>query len=295
MPKVVGIKFRKSNRTYNFEAGNLKYTQNCDVIVETSRGTEIGTLVDMPFDIKEEEIVAPLKPVIRIATKKDLEQEQKLIKKREEALKISAEKIEKSNLEMKLTDCEYTFDGNKLIIYFTAEGRVDFRDLVKELASVFHVRIELRQIGARDECKMIGGLGPCGRPCCCANHMPDYAHVSIKMAKNQNLSLNPTKISGLCGRLMCCLSYENDVYVEQNKKIPAVGTTVTTSDNRTGTVVSTTPLKEMVKVKYTEGDKVDFKDVLASDIVSKTCGKKDKKKEKNNKNDVDETELKNLE
>lgn len=295
MPKVVGVKFRKSNRSYYFEAGTLRYVENCDVIVETSRGTEIGTLVAMPFDISEEEVVAPLKPVLRIATKKDLEQEQKLLKKREEALKIAEEKIGKSNLEMKLTDCEYTFDGNKLIIYFTAEGRVDFRDLVKELASVFHVRIELRQIGARDECKMLGGLGPCGRPCCCANHMPDYAHVSIKMAKNQNLSLNPTKISGLCGRLMCCLSYENDVYVEQNKKIPSVGSTVTTADNRTGTVVSTTPLKEMVKVKFVEGEKVDFKDVHASEIVSKTNGKKDKKKEKGNKTADDEAELKNLE
>ena len=295
MPKVVGIKFRKSNRSYYFEAGNLKYTVNCDVIVETARGTEIGTVVNLPFDIKDEEVVAPLKPVIRIASKKDLEQEQKLIKKREEALKISAEKIEKSNLDMKLTDCEYTFDGNKLIIYFTADGRVDFRELVKELASVFHVRIELRQIGSRDECKMLGGLGPCGRPCCCANHMPDYAHVSIKMAKNQNLSLNPTKISGLCGRLMCCLSYENDVYVEQNKKIPAVGCIVTTSDNRTGTVVATTPLKEMVRVKYMEGDKVDFKEVSASEIISKQNGKKDKKKDKNNKNSDEEEELKNLE
>lgn len=295
MPKVVGIKFRKSNRSYYFEAGNFKYTENCDVIVETSRGTEIGSVVALPFNIKEEEVVAPLKPVIRIASKKDLEQEQKLLKKREEALKISAEKIEKSNLDMKLTDCEYTFDGNKLIIYFTADGRVDFRELVKELASVFHVRIELRQIGSRDECKMLGGLGPCGRPCCCANHMPDYAHVSIKMAKNQNLSLNPTKISGLCGRLMCCLSYENDVYVEQNKKIPAVGCIVTTADNRTGTVVSTTPLKEMVRVKYVEGDKVDFKEVSASEIISKQNGKKDKKKDKSSKNSDDEEELKNLE
>ena len=295
MPKVVGIKFRKSNRSYYFEAGNFKYTENCDVIVETSRGTEIGSVVALPFNIKEEEVVAPLKPVIRIASKKDLEQEQKLLKKREEALKISAEKIEKSNLDMKLTDCEYTFDGNKLIIYFTADGRVDFRELVKELASVFHVRIELRQIGSRDECKMLGGLGPCGRPCCCANHMPDYAHVSIKMAKNQNLSLNPTKISGLCGRLMCCLSYENDVYVEQNKKIPAVGCIVTTADNRTGTVVSTTPLKEMVRVKYVEGDKVDFKEVSASEIISKQNGKKDKKKDKSSKTSDDEEELKNLE
>lgn len=266
MPKVVGVKFKKSCRVYHFEAGDFEYSENIPVIVETSRGTELGYISMMPTEMEEDKIVAPLKPVVRLATKKDIEQVEKLEQKREEALKISAQKIAESELDMKLTDCEYTFDGSKLIIYFTADGRVDFRDLVKDLASAFHVRIELRQIGARDECKMLGGLGPCGRVCCCANHMPDYAHVTIKMAKNQGLSLNPTKISGLCGRLMCCLSYENEVYTELNKVLPSVGERIKASGGREGVVVSVNHLKTSVRIKMQDGDKISFADVELKDI-----------------------------
>ena len=281
MPKVVGVKFAKSSRMYFFEAGSHNYEQDCHVVVETARGVELGTVVALPKDVSEEEIVAPLKPVIRIATKKDVEQVEKQEKKRPEVMKVSQEKIEQLKLDMKLCDCEYTFEGNKLIIYFTAPDRVDFRDLVRELASAFHVRIELRQIGSRDECKMVGGLGPCGRPCCCANHMPDYAHVSIKMAKNQGLSLNPTKISGLCGKLMCCLSYENEVYTEQNKKIPSVGAIIETVDGKSGTVVSVFPLKELIKVKIAEGDKMEYKDLGLGEYTVK----KDKQAKKGKPDD----------
>lgn len=265
MPKVVGVKFKKSCRVYYFEALDFAYTENIPVIVETARGTEMGYVCMLPTEMDEDKIVAPLKPVVRLATEKDVQQIKNLEQKREEALKISAQKIAESELDMKLTDCEYTFDGSKLIIYFTADGRVDFRDLVKDLASAFHVRIELRQIGARDECKMLGGLGPCGRACCCANHMPDYAHVTIKMAKNQGLSLNPTKISGLCGRLMCCLSYEDEVYSEINKRLPSVGQTVRTN-GKEGVVVSLNHLKETLRVKVQDGDKISFLDVQLAEL-----------------------------
>ncbi len=292
MPKVVGVRFKNSCRSYYFEAGDLEYELNRPVVVETARGTEMGYICILPTDVDEDKVVAPLKPVMRIATKKDIDQVEKNERKRPEAMKIAAQKIAESKLDMRLTDCEYTFEGNKLIIYFTADGRVDFRELVKELASAFHVRIELKQIGARDECKMLGGLGPCGRPCCCANHMPDYAHVTIKMAKNQNLSLNPTKISGLCGRLMCCLAYENEVYTEKNKKIPPLGAFVTTKDGRNGVVVSTAPLKEAFKLKITDGDKVDFVDCTSEDVASfKTKNNQGKK----SKEDKAEKELENLE
>ena len=274
MPKVVGVKFKKSSRVYYFESGEFEYKDGIPVIVETARGTEMGYITMLPTIVDEDKIVAPLKPIVRLATQKDVEQIEKLEEKRIEALKISAQKIADSNLEMKLTDCEYTFDGTKLIIYFTADGRVDFRDLVKDLASAFHVRIELRQIGARDECKMLGGLGPCGRPCCCANHMPDYAHVTIKMAKNQGLSLNPTKISGLCGRLMCCLSYENEVYAEANKILPSIGDKITTPDGKEGVVVALHHLKGSVRVKIQDGEKISFADVNVNDgCLSCPCKK----------------------
>ena len=293
MPKVVGVKFKKSSRVYYFESGEFEYKDGIPVIVETARGTEMGYITMLPTEVDEDKIVAPLKPIVRLATQKDVEQIEKLEEKRIEALKISAQKIADSNLEMKLTDCEYTFDGTKLIIYFTADGRVDFRDLVKDLASAFHVRIELRQIGARDECKMLGGLGPCGRPCCCANHMPDYAHVTIKMAKNQGLSLNPTKISGLCGRLMCCLSYENEVYAEANKVLPSIGDKITTPDGKEGVVVALHHLKGSVRIKIQDGDKISFADVNVKDgCASCPC-----KKELVEENDevIDEVLQENLE
>ena len=280
MPKVVGVKFKKSSRVYYFESGEFEYKDGIPVIVETARGTEMGYITMLPTIVDEDKIVAPLKPIVRLATQKDVEQIEKLEEKRIEALKISAQKIADSNLEMKLTDCEYTFDGTKLIIYFTADGRVDFRDLVKDLASAFHVRIELRQIGARDECKMLGGLGPCGRPCCCANHMPDYAHVTIKMAKNQGLSLNPTKISGLCGRLMCCLSYENEVYAEANKVLPSIGDKITTLDGKEGVVVALHHLKGSVRIKIQDGDKISFADVNVKDGCTACPCKKELEEEK---------------
>ena len=280
MPKVVGVKFKKSSRVYYFESGEFEYKDGIPVIVETARGTEMGYITMLPTEVDEDKIVAPLKPIVRLATQKDVEQIEKLEEKRIEALKISAQKIADSNLEMKLTDCEYTFDGTKLIIYFTADGRVDFRDLVKDLASAFHVRIELRQIGARDECKMLGGLGPCGRPCCCANHMPDYAHVTIKMAKTQGLSLNPTKISGLCGRLMCCLSYENEVYAEANKVLPSIGDKITTPDGKEGVVVALHHLKGSVRIKIQDGDKISFADVNVKDGCTACPCKKELEEEK---------------
>lgn len=274
MPKVVGIKFKRSPKVYYFEAGEYDYREGGGVVVETARGLEYGTVSMMPTVVGDNDVVQPLKPIVRLATPADDAKVKEAEEKRPQTMRIAAEKIEKSGLDMKLVDTEYTFDGSKLVIYFTADGRVDFRDLVKELASAFHIRIELRQIGARDECKMLGGIAPCGRACCCSDHMSEYAHVTIKMAKNQNLSLNPTKISGLCGRLMCCLSYENAHYAETNKKMPKTGSAVVLKDNRKGTVTALNQLKETVRVKFEdkESGKIEFADVAIGDIVSKGKG-----------------------
>lgn len=274
MPKVVGIKFKRSPKVYYFEAGEYDYREGGGVVVETARGLEYGTVSMMPTVVGDNDVVQPLKPIVRLATPADEAKVKEAEEKRPQTMRVAAEKIEKSGLDMKLVDTEYTFDGSKLVIYFTADGRVDFRDLVKELASAFHIRIELRQIGARDECKMLGGIAPCGRACCCSDHMSEYAHVTIKMAKNQNLSLNPTKISGLCGRLMCCLSYENAHYAETNKKMPKMGSAVVLKDNRKGTVTALNQLKETVRVKFEdkESGKIEFVDVAIGDIVSKGKG-----------------------
>ncbi len=274
MPKVVGIKFKRSPKVYYFEAGEYDYREGGGVVVETARGLEYGTVSMMPTVVGDNDVVQPLKPIVRLATSVDDAKVKEAEEKRPQTMRVAAEKIEKSGLDMKLVDAEYTFDGSKLVIYFTADGRVDFRDLVKELASAFHIRIELRQIGARDECKMLGGIAPCGRACCCSDHMSEYAHVTIKMAKNQNLSLNPTKISGLCGRLMCCLSYENAHYAETNKKMPKTGSAVVLKDNRKGTVTALNQLKETVRVKFEdkESGKIEFVDVAIGDIVSKGKG-----------------------
>ena len=274
MPKVVGIKFKRSPKVYYFEAGEYDYREGGGVVVETARGLEYGTVSMMPTVVGANDAVQPLKPIVRLATSVDDAKVKEAEEKRPQTMRVAAEKIEKSGLDMKLVDAEYTFDGSKLVIYFTADGRVDFRDLVKELASAFHIRIELRQIGARDECKMLGGIAPCGRACCCSDHMSEYAHVTIKMAKNQNLSLNPTKISGLCGRLMCCLSYENAHYAETNKKMPKTGSAVVLKDNRKGTVPALNQLKETVRVKFEdkESGKIEFVDVAIGDIVSKGKG-----------------------
>ena len=230
MKEVVGIRFKKAGKMYYFDPAGLKLEKEDGAIVETARGVEYGTVIKENTFVPEETIIAPLKQVMRKATQEDKKTVENNRKKEEEAFGICLEKIARLNLDMKLVDVEMTFDKNKLIFYFTSDGRVDFRELVKELAAVFRTRIELRQIGVRDEAKMLNGIGICGRPLCCATFLGDFQPVSIKMAKEQNLSLNPTKISGICGRLMCCLKYEEDVYEELNKKLPRVGDIISTPD-----------------------------------------------------------------
>ncbi|MBR1983818.1 MAG: stage 0 sporulation family protein [Clostridia bacterium] len=255
MAKIIGVKFKNTAKVYYFSPANEKdkYQINSGVIVETAKGLEYATVV---FDVKEvsdSELVHPLKPVIRKATEKDEKIMRENNKKIPDALEFAEAKIREQNLEMKLIGAEFSFDGKKLIFYFSAEGRIDFRELVKVLASHFHLRIELRQVGIRDETKILGGIAPCGRTCCCAGAMSDFCKVSIKMAKNQGLHLNPSKISGLCGRLMCCLSYENDYYAEVYKKMPKIGGTVGTPEG-TGVVISNDMLKLITKVKISKPD-----------------------------------------
>ncbi|WP_297636419.1 stage 0 sporulation family protein [uncultured Clostridium sp.] len=253
MLKVIGVRFKKAGKIYYFDPQELNVTKDSYVIVETARGIEFGQCVISEKQIDESEIIAPLKTVIRIADEEDKKNHAENKAKEEEALRICTEKIWDHKLDMKLIDVEYTFDNNKVIFYFTADGRVDFRELVKDLATIFKTRIELRQIGVRDEAKMIGGLGPCGRPMCCSSFLGDFTSVSIKMAKEQNLSLNPTKISGICGRLMCCLNYEQSTYEDIRKRLPRVGSIVET-DQGTGEVVQNNIVKESVKVKLKNGD-----------------------------------------
>lgn len=269
MQKVVGIKFIASPKIFFYEPGDYEFSEGMSVLVETTRAMEFGTVAMLPADVDDAKLTLPLKPIIRLATADDIEQNAKLLARREEAMPIIQEKVDKSKLNMKFVNAEYTFDGLKLIVYFTSDGRVDFRDLVRDLASNFHVRIELRQIGARDECRMLGGIAPCGRACCCSDHIAEFPHVNIKMAKNQNLSLNPAKISGLCGRLMCCLSYENAHYIETNKRMPKLGSTVTTADDKTGEVIGLNQLKETVRLKITKGDNYEFVDFPLADIKFK--------------------------
>jgi len=253
MVKVIGVRFRTAGKIYFFSPGQFDIKQGDNVIVETARGVEFGRVVSGVKEVAEEDVIQPLKSVIRIATEQDQKVVNKNKQKEKEAFKICLEKIRKHGLEMKLIDVEYTFDGNKILFYFTADGRVDFRELVKDLATIFKTRIELRQIGVRDEAKMLGGLGPCGRPMCCSSFLGDFASVSIKMAKEQNLSLNPTKISGICGRLMCCLNYEQSTYEDIRKRMPKVGSIVKTSEG-TGEVFSNNIVKESVKVKLKKGE-----------------------------------------
>lgn len=257
MITVVGVRFKKSGKIYYFDPNNLDIKSADSVIVETVRGIEFGDCVIGPKEIPEEEIVAPLKNVIRKATEEDTQKHLQNKEKQKEAFNTCVEKIDKHNLPMKLIDVEYTFDNNKIIFYFTADGRVDFRELVKDLAAIFRTRIELRQIGVRDEAKMIGGLGPCGRPMCCSSFLGDFAPVSIKMAKEQNLSLNPSKISGICGRLMCCLNYEQNTYEEIRKELPTVDSIVETPFGQ-GQVISNSVVKESVKVKIKIKDGEDI-------------------------------------
>lgn len=250
---IVGIKFKNSCKVYYFSPENISFSEGDAAIVETARGTEYGEVVLSNREVDDKDVVQPLKPVLRKATDADKKQVEKNLAMRPEAIRIANEKIEKHNLNMKLVDVEYTFDRQKIIFYFTAAGRVDFRDLVKDLAGVFRNRIELRQIYERDDAKMRGALAPCGRTCCCNTCLPDFAKVSIKMAKLQGLSLNPTKISGVCGRLMCCLKFENDYYAEMYKKMPKVGSRAKTPDGE-GVVESNDILKQQVKVKIMDKD-----------------------------------------
>lgn len=253
MIKVVGVRFKKAGKIYYFDPDELDIRKGDNVIVETIRGIEFGNAAVGIREVSEEDIVAPLKKVLRIATPEDCIKYEENKSKEGEAFKICLEKIKNHDLGMKLIDVEYTFDNNKIIFYFTADGRVDFRELVKDLASVFKTRIELRQIGVRDEAKMLSGIGPCGRSLCCATFLGEFEPVSIKMAKEQSLSLNPTKISGICGRLMCCLKYEQDVYEDVRKVLPKVGALVDTAEGR-GEVIESSVLYEMVKVKMDSAD-----------------------------------------
>lgn len=268
MEKIVGIKFKNTSKVYYFAPAkeNEVYEPGTGVIVETAKGLEYGVVVFGVKEVPDDEVVKPLKPIIRKTSKRDDDLIRENEKKIPSSLVTAEEKIQKLGLDMKLVGAEYSFDGKKLVFYFTSDGRVDFRDLVKELASVFKVRIELRQIGIRDETKLVGGLGPCGRACCCSSCMPDFKKVSIKMAKTQGLSLNPTKISGLCGRLMCCLEYENGHYSEVFKKMPKLGSSVSTPDGN-GIVINNNMLKLIVKVKVTKPDGTEiYKDFDLKDL-----------------------------
>ena len=253
MAIVVGVKFKNSGKTYYFDPNNITFKDGDGVICETARGVEYGVISAANKEVGEKEIVAPLKPVTRKATAEDEKRQKENLGKREYLMKTTIEKVAKNKLEMKVVDAEYTFDRQKIIIYFTAEGRVDFRELVKELAGVFHVRIELRQIYERDDIKMRGALAACGRPCCCTTFLQDFEKVSIKMAKVQGLSLNPQKISGCCGKLMCCLKYENPYYQEVFKKMPKINSVATTPDGK-GVVTGHDMLRQEVNVKITDSD-----------------------------------------
>ncbi len=274
--RVVGVKFRQTGKVYYFDPGDMNITSDQHAIVETARGVEYGDVVGSVREVNENEIVAPLKPVIRIATEKDdqIFEENKL--KEKDAFNVCLEKIANHGLDMKLVDVEYTFDRNKILFYFTSDGRVDFRELVKDLASVYHTRIELRQIGVRDETKAMGGYGICGRPFCCHSWQKDFVPVSIRMAKDQNLSLNPTKISGSCGRLMCCIKYEEEVYRELNKKLPRVGDTSTTEDGHPCVVDSVNILKQKIRVIVTlDNDEREAREYGPDDLKFQRKGKKD--------------------
>ncbi len=290
MQEIVGVKFKKLGKIYFFNPNGLVLEKGQNVIVETARGIEYGEIAITNGRVTEEKIVAPLKDVIRVATEEDTKTFLENEKKSAEAFKTCEEKIQKHELDMKLIDVEYTFDNSKLLFYFTADGRIDFRDLVKELAAIYKTRIELRQIGVRDEVKMLGGYGMCGRELCCCNHLSDLNPVSIKMAKEQGLSLNPTKISGVCGRLMCCLKHEQEVYEEKLSRLPSVGSIVKTPEG-TGTVEEVEVLKELVKVKLQSEDTFIKKVFKGSEIEIIKSGKRKEKYDP----DVNMKELKALE
>ena len=277
MTKIVGIRFRSAGKIYYFDPVDFELETAMHVIVETARGIEMGTVLIPPKEVEDDKVVQPLKPVIRIATDEDEKNVEKNKDREREAFKICKEKIIKHGLEMKLVDAEYTFDNNKLLVYFTADGRIDFRELVKDLAAVFRTRIELRQIGVRDETKLMGGLGICGRELCCKSYLSDFVPVSIKMAKEQNLSLNPTKISGVCGRLMCCLKNEQETYEYLNSRMPNVGDIVVSKEGISGEVKSLNVLRQYVKVLVENGDEKEIREFSVDDIKFTPSRKKDVK------------------
>ena len=291
MLTVIGVRFRAAGKIYYFDPADRQIKIGDHVIVETARGIEYGYVVLGNREVDETKVIPPLKQLIRMASDEDRAIEAKNKEKEKEAFKICQEKIKKHNLEMKLIDAEYTFDNNKVLFYFTADGRIDFRELVKDLASVFKTRIELRQVGVRDETKILGGIGICGRPLCCHSYLSEFIPVSIKMAKEQNLSLNPTKISGVCGRLMCCLKNEEETYEVLNSKLPGIGDTVTTADGLRGEVHSVNVLRQTVKViVVVDKDEKEIREYKVDQLKFKPRRKKGKGGEKQ-----DEAELKKLE
>ena len=290
MVTVIGVRFRAAGKIYYFSPGKLEIKNGDHVIVETARGIEYGHVVLGNRDVEDNKVVQPLKAVIRMANNEDIAREEANRKKEKDAFKICQEKIRKHKLEMKLIDVEYTFDNNKILFYFTADGRIDFRELVKDLASVFKTRIELRQVGVRDETKIIGGVGICGRALCCHSYLSEFIPVSIKMAKEQNLSLNPTKISGVCGRLMCCLKNEEETYEYLNSKLPGVGDYVTTDDGLKGEVQSVNVLRQLVKVIVTvEKDEKEIREYKVEQLKFKPRRRKGKNEQ------PEDHELKKLE
>ncbi len=295
MTRVIGVRFRTAGKIYFFSPGKYLIKKGDHVIVETARGVEYGTVVSGPQEVEDDQVVKPLKTVLRTSSTKDDEQEKANREKEKEAFKICLEKIRKHNLEMKLIDAEYTFDNNKILFYFTADGRIDFRELVKDLAAVFKTRIELRQIGVRDETKIIGGYGICGRPLCCHSYLSDFVPVSIKMAKEQSLSLNPTKISGVCGRLMCCLKNEEDVYEELNRKMPGVGDFCVAKDGLSGEVSSVNILRQTLKILVEVNDEKEVHEYKLEEIESIKKKQKKKNNKKNSQEDADMKELEKLE
>ncbi len=288
MIKVIGVRFRKTGKIYYFDPVGFDIETGQHVIVETARGVEYGHVVLGAREVEDNKVVQPLKPVIRVATPEDDEIDASNREKEKKAFEVCIEKIKKHNLDMKLIDTEYTFDNNKVLFYFTADGRIDFRELVKDLAAVFKIRIELRQIGVRDETKVLGGIGICGRPLCCSSYLSEFVPVSIKMAKEQNLSLNPVKISGVCGRLMCCLKNEEETYEYLNSRLPDVGDFVNTIDGNRGEVSSVNVLRQLVKIIVEVGDEKEIREYKVDEL-------KFKPKKRREKFNVNDEELKALE
>ena len=276
MIKVIGVRFRTAGKIYFFDPLNFEIKRGDHVIVETARGVEYGQVVLPPREVEDEKVIQPLKEVIRIANTQDDKKEENNRRREKDAYQICLKKIREHGLEMKLIDVEYTFDNNKVLFYFTADGRIDFRELVKDLAAIFKTRIELRQIGVRDETKILGGIGICGRPLCCHTYLSEFAPVSIKMAKEQNLSLNPAKISGVCGRLMCCLKNEEETYEELNRKLPGIGDRVTTPDGLKGEVQSVSVLRQLVKVLVDVEDEKEIREYPVEELKFKPRQKKEK-------------------